>query len=42
MIIVVVFAPLLTLEGVESKLFQPMAISIVAAMLGPHCWLRWL
>ena len=33
MIIVVVFAPLLTLEGVESKLFQPMAISIVAAML---------
>ena len=33
MIIVVVFAPLLTLEGVESKLFQPMAVSIVAAML---------
>ena len=33
MIIVVVFAPLFTLQGVEGKLFQPMAISIVAAML---------
>ena len=33
MIIIVVFAPLFTLEGVEGKLFQPMAISIVAAML---------
>jgi len=33
MIIVVVFAPLFTLEGVEGKLFQPMAVSIVLAML---------
>lgn len=33
MIIVVVFAPLFALEGVEGKLFQPMAIAIVAAML---------
>ncbi len=33
MIIVVVFAPLFSLEGVEGKLFQPMAFSIVAAML---------
>ncbi len=33
MIIAVVFSPLFTLEGVESKLFQPMAVSIVAAML---------
>jgi cobalt-zinc-cadmium resistance protein CzcA len=33
MIIVIVFAPLFTLEGVEGKLFQPMAISIVLAML---------
>jgi cobalt-zinc-cadmium resistance protein CzcA len=33
MIIVVVFAPLFSLQGVEGKLFQPMAISIVAAML---------
>ncbi len=32
-IIVVVFAPLFTLEGVEGKLFRPMAISIVLAML---------
>lgn len=32
-IIIVVFAPLFALEGVEGKLFQPMAISIVLAML---------
>ncbi len=32
-IIVVVFAPLFTLEGIEGKLFQPMATSIVLAML---------
>ena len=32
-IIVVVFAPLFALEGVEGKLFQPMAISIVLSML---------
>ncbi|HIE54552.1 MAG TPA: efflux RND transporter permease subunit, partial [Chromatiaceae bacterium] len=32
-IIIVVFAPLFTLEGVEGKLFQPMAISIVLAMI---------
>ncbi len=34
LIIIVVFAPLFTLEGVEGKLFQPMAISIVFAMIG--------
>ncbi len=33
MIIVIVFSPLFTLQGVESKLFQPMAISIILAML---------
>jgi cobalt-zinc-cadmium resistance protein CzcA len=33
MIIVVVFAPLFTLEGVEGKLFQPMAVTIIIAML---------
>ncbi|MDH5229665.1 MAG: CusA/CzcA family heavy metal efflux RND transporter [Gammaproteobacteria bacterium] len=33
MIIVIVFAPLFSLEGVEAKLFHPMAISIVLAML---------
>ncbi|WP_298443101.1 CusA/CzcA family heavy metal efflux RND transporter [uncultured Ferrimonas sp.] len=32
-IIMVVFAPLFTLEGVEGKLFQPMAISILLAMM---------
>lgn len=33
LIIIVVFAPLFTLQGVEGKLFQPMAISIVFAMI---------
>lgn len=33
MIIIVVFTPLFALQGVEGKLFQPMAISIVLAML---------
>jgi cobalt-zinc-cadmium resistance protein CzcA len=33
MIIIIVFAPLFTLQGVEGRLFQPMAISIVLAML---------
>jgi len=33
LIIIVVFAPLFSLEGVEGKLFQPMAISIVLAMV---------
>jgi len=32
MIIIIVFAPLFSLEGVEGKLFQPMAISIVLSM----------
>jgi len=33
MIIIIVFAPLFSLQGVEGKLFQPMAMSIVLAML---------
>ncbi|HFQ14111.1 MAG TPA: efflux RND transporter permease subunit [Gammaproteobacteria bacterium] len=33
MIVIIVFAPLFTLEGVEGKLFQPMAVSIVLAMI---------
>ncbi len=33
LIIIIVFAPLFSLQGVEGKLFQPMAISIVLAML---------
>merc|ERR1712000_361480 len=32
-IILVVFMPLFSFEGVEAKLFQPMAISIMLAML---------
>lgn len=32
-IIMLVFAPLFTLQGVEGKLFQPMAVSIILAML---------
>ncbi|KFZ37855.1 cytochrome C peroxidase [Shewanella mangrovi] len=32
-IIIIVFAPLFTLQGVEGKLFQPMALSIILAML---------
>ena len=32
-IIIVVFAPLFALEGVEGKLFQPMAVSIILAMI---------
>jgi cobalt-zinc-cadmium resistance protein CzcA len=33
-IVMAVFVPLLTLEGVEGKMFSPMAFSISAAMLG--------
>lgn len=33
LIIIIVFAPLFSLQGVEGKLFQPMALSIVLAML---------
>jgi cobalt-zinc-cadmium resistance protein CzcA len=32
-VILIVFAPLFTLQGVEGKLFQPMALAIVLAML---------
>ncbi len=33
-IIIIVFLPLFTLEGVEGKLFKPMALTITFAMLG--------
>lgn len=33
-IIVIVFLPLLTLQGVEGKMFKPMAFSVVFAMIG--------
>ena len=32
-IILVVFTPLFSFEGVEAKLFQPMAISIILAVI---------
>ena len=33
MIVIIVFAPMFSLEGVEGKMFKPMAISIVLAMI---------
>ena len=33
-IIMIVFVPILTLEGIEGKLFRPMALTMVAALLG--------
>lgn len=42
LIIVVVFTPLFTLEGVEGKLFQPMAVSIVLAMLASLAVALWV
>ncbi|MBI4661183.1 MAG: efflux RND transporter permease subunit [Verrucomicrobia bacterium] len=33
-IILVVFLPILTLEGIEGKLFQPMALTMIFALLG--------
>lgn len=34
LIVVIVFLPLLTLQGVEGKTFRPLAITIIIAMLG--------
>ena len=34
LIIIIVYLPILTLEGVEGKLFQPMALTVVFALLG--------
>ena len=34
MIVAIVFAPLFSLQGVEGKMFQPMAVSILLAMFG--------
>lgn len=34
LVIVIVFLPLLTLQGVEGKTFRPLAITIIMAMLG--------
>ena len=34
LIIMIVYLPILTLEGVEGKLFQPMALTVIFALLG--------
>ena len=34
LIIIVVYLPILTLEGVEGKLFRPMALTVIFALLG--------
>ena len=34
LIIAIVYLPILTLEGIEGKLFQPMALTIIFALLG--------
>ncbi|MBI4517751.1 MAG: efflux RND transporter permease subunit [Deltaproteobacteria bacterium] len=34
LIILIVFVPILTLQGVEGKLFQPMALTMIFALLG--------
>lgn len=34
LIIIIVFLPILTLEGVEGKLFRPMALTMIFALLG--------
>jgi cobalt-zinc-cadmium resistance protein CzcA len=39
LIIVIVFLPLLTLQGLEGKMFGPVALTIVFA-LGPRCCCR--
>ena len=34
LIIIIVYVPILTLEGIEGKLFQPMALTVIFALLG--------
>src|SRR5207244_4984423 len=34
LIIMIVYLPILTLEGVEGKLFRPMALTVIFALLG--------
>ena len=34
LIIIIVYLPILTLEGVEGKLFQPMALTVIFALVG--------
>lgn len=42
MIILVVFMPLFSFQGVEAKLFEPMAISIMLAIISAVLWPLWL
>ncbi|UCE61957.1 MAG: efflux RND transporter permease subunit, partial [Phycisphaerales bacterium] len=34
LIIMIVYLPILTLEGIEGKLFRPMALTVIFALLG--------
>src|SRR5437588_9784580 len=34
LIILIVYVPILTLEGVEGKLFRPMALTVIFALIG--------
>ncbi|MGV2481756.1 UNVERIFIED_CONTAM: efflux RND transporter permease subunit, partial [Salmonella enterica subsp. enterica serovar Weltevreden] len=34
LIIMVVYLPILTLEGIEGKMFQPMALTVIVALAG--------
>ncbi len=34
LIIIIVYLPILTLEGVEGKMFRPMALTVVFALIG--------
>jgi cobalt-zinc-cadmium resistance protein CzcA len=38
LIIIIVFMPLLTLEGLEGKLFRPVALSIIFALFSSFHW----
>ena len=33
-VIMIVFLPILTLEGIEGKMFKPMALTLIFALLG--------
>ena len=34
LIIMIVYLPILTLEGIEGKLFRPMALTVIFALIG--------
>ncbi len=37
LIIMIVYLPILTLEGVEGKLFRPMALTVIFALSARWC-----